>query len=102
MADTIFIVNRVPTNDYVTLEAFSTVEVNMTRGILDLKKLDKIERIFRGYFAEAEDGDYLCLSGAAVVCALALKVWFEYRTNCKLLHWTGGGYTLYDMNDDPL
>lgn len=82
---TVYAVNYSALN-YSNAEQFGEV-VYMTKGVLDLDKLDYYDSIISKYLQDSVEEDMLLFSGSNLVCGIALKNWLKLHPTCTVLYW---------------
>lgn len=83
--------------DYSDCERFGE-PIYLSTGVIDLRRLSNIEKAFSNILRSATEDDYLLLSGAHIVSAIAVKIWMDYLPSCKTLHWHRKQYFQYDLH----
>lgn len=73
--------------------------VFLTRGYMYYHNINDIIKKLGNIIDEATEDDYLCLSGNNFICALALHLWSNKHSICKVLHWDQDSkdYKLYPI-----
>jgi len=83
----IFVTNYNPEHDYEVAEEMGTV-VMMTHGFIPAGRLTKTYETFDTYAQQAQEGDALLLSGANIVCAMAVAAWLRHHPSVTVMQHT--------------
>jgi hypothetical protein len=70
----------------------------MTSGYIPAKNYQSTLTTFENYAKTATENDYLLLSGANLVCALAMAAWLRHHDGVTLLQHGKG----FDENKNPI
>jgi len=81
-----FVANFQSDNEYSDLTRFGE-QHNVTMNFFKFESVENAMNYIRKHLAAATSDDYLVMSGNPFLCALAMKVWFEFFDQCNVLTW---------------
>lgn len=87
MNNTVYVTNFTG-HEYTNAEQYGEL-VYLTKGFVSFDNLNSIKSRVSEFIKQANNEDYLLLSGNNLICALATNLWLNYHTQCKILHWNG-------------
>jgi hypothetical protein len=97
MKPKVYVTNHNANYDYSSAEAYGEI-IYMTSGYMPAKNYQSILTTFENYAKTATENDYLLLSGANLVCALAMAAWLRHHKSVTLLQHGKG----MDDNKNPI
>jgi hypothetical protein len=83
----IFVTNFNPEHDYDVAEEMGET-VMMTHGFIPAARLSKTMETFDTYARQASPDDALLLSGANIVCVLAIAAWLRHHPTVTVMQHT--------------
>jgi len=96
---TVFVPNYYPNNDYESATSLGAL-VFMTKGIV-LQNPDKLHKLFRDFFKDANENDILLFSASNLLCAVAYHEWCARFPESRFVAtWDKyRGYTLHNVTE---
>jgi hypothetical protein len=74
--------------------------IYITKGFVNIGNINELKKRLNTFITQTDKDDYLLLSGNNLLCALALHLWINHHSNCKVLHWNGltKSYDLHEIS----
>jgi hypothetical protein len=96
----VFVPNFVDSNDYSSAQEFGEL-VFLTEGVI-VVGANTLHKKFETYFKNANEGDYLLLSGSNLVCATAYAEWCARFPAARdlIVHDRRFGYRIHHIVDN--
>jgi hypothetical protein len=71
----------------------------ITQGFVNIENVNDLRAKLTSFIRNANERDYLLLSGNNLLCGLAIHIWLDIHNSCKVLHWNGlkKGYDLHSL-----